>query len=340
MHDAHSPKKCVFMMRCSFLRRKSARKMTEKQDPMSRSEAFEFHIDAIKTAFGLPLICTRERNESSARFSAEVAVRNLGDASVGSLESEDYCAKLTPASLASETISFVFLEQGTTAIGQDGRFTVMKPGSLFFFNTARPADFLFFTRFRQHVLHLPKAAIEPYFPAIDDVTAVAIDRTGNFSLLWNLVKATAADDSAEKASPESIRDLTGAFASLAAIGLADLFGARLTESPNEKAVRLMAKRFMLDHLSDSELSAPLIAKGCGVSRRTLYSAFEADGGVMAALWAFRLARAREMLLSPWCRSMSAAEIGFACGFKSQAHFSSRFKAAYNLPPAKYRAESA
>ncbi len=310
----------------------------EALDGMSHEDAFDYHTAAIKEAFGLPLACQRERLKEKRKFSAELRIHRFEGASVGFLASEDYSAKMDVNARPRETMSFVFLEAGATAIGQDGRFTVLKPGRLFFFNTARAADFHFFTPFRQHVLHVPKSALEALFPSLERTTATAMRCDGNFLLLRNLVRATAADNALEAASIPALESLRDTFVSLAAMGLSEIFRTRLSDSPSQAALKLAAERVMTKSMGDASLTAQAIAAQCGISVRKLYQLFESEGGVMEALWRIRLESARAMLLSPWCKAMSAAEIGFACGFKTQAHFGSRFRRAYGISPAAYRSQ--
>lgn len=306
---------------------------------MSHEDAFDYHTAAIKQAFGLPLACQRSRLKEKKKFSAEVRIHRFKGGSVGYLESEDYSARMDVNARPCETMSFVFLEAGATAVGQDGRFTVLKPGNLFFFNTARAADFHFFTSFRQYVLHVPKTSLEALFPAVERTTATSMDCSGNFVLLRNLVRASAADNALEKASPDALESLRETFVSLAAMGLSEIFRTRLADSPSQMALKLAAERFMEKSIDDSTLSAQAIAKECGISVRKLYQLFESEGGVMEALWRIRLESARAKLLSPWCRVMTAADIGYACGFKTQAHFCNRFRKAFGLTPVEYRSQA-
>ena len=120
------------------------------------------------------------------------------------------------------------------------------------------------------------------------------------------------------------------------MGLSEIFRTRLSDSPSQAALKLAAERVMTKSMGDASLTAQVVAAQCGISVRKLYQLFESEGGVMEALWRIRLESARAMLLSPWCKAMSAADIGFACGFKTQAHFGSRFRRAYGISPAAYR----
>jgi AraC-like DNA-binding protein len=93
----------------------------------------------------------------------------------------------------------------------------------------------------------------------------------------------------------------------------------------------MARDLVDSRLGDPDLSPEHVREHLGVSRTTLYALFEKAGGVQAFIQARRLDRAFETL----ARSdggMSVAEVGYACGFRSAAHFSRAFSQRFKRPP--------
>lgn len=88
-----------------------------------------------------------------------------------------------------------------------------------------------------------------------------------------------------------------------------------------------AKRYIEAHLDARELQIDAICNIVGVSRRTLYRLFEADGGVLHYIQSRRLGRIRSILADPRdTRRISdiAAEFGFLRG----DHFARAFKQQY------------
>ena len=78
-----------------------------------------------------------------------------------------------------------------------------------------------------------------------------------------------------------------------------------------------------------------LSQRAGLSRRTLQRrVFEAlgvpPGGVLAGM---RLDRARDLLAD---RGRAIGDVALACGFSSQSHFSTAFKAEHCMTPAQYR----
>ena len=107
--------------------------------------------------------------------------------------------------------------------------------------------------------------------------------------------------------------------------------------------QLVAKRlsdiqnYILMNLTDPDLSFDRVAGNCGISPRYLCYVLKANRTSFSKLlWKNRLARARDLLLSPATRDYPIHEIAYMSGFKSAAHFSRMFKAAFGCPPRKFR----
>lgn len=95
--------------------------------------------------------------------------------------------------------------------------------------------------------------------------------------------------------------------------------------------------FLDEHLSDSPFPWDALAAKVAASRRTLQRrCFEALGvGPSGVLAGMRLDRARDLLADP---GRAVGDVALACGFSSQSHFSTAFKAEHGVSPAQYRRE--
>lgn len=100
-------------------------------------------------------------------------------------------------------------------------------------------------------------------------------------------------------------------------------------------------RFIEIHLSDSQLSTAMVAKGCGISPRYLSFLLRLKGTSFSELvWEQRLEKARNWLSSSDPRDISISEIAYGVGFKSPAHFSRMFKRVFKVNPREFRGECA
>jgi AraC family transcriptional regulator, positive regulator of tynA and feaB len=99
-------------------------------------------------------------------------------------------------------------------------------------------------------------------------------------------------------------------------------------------------RYIELHLSDPKLSIATVAKGCGISPRYVSILLKSHGCSFSTLvWAERLKIAGRLLSSSTSNDLSISKVAYGMGFKSLAHFSRKFKAAFNMSPSEYRSAS-
>jgi AraC-like DNA-binding protein len=108
----------------------------------------------------------------------------------------------------------------------------------------------------------------------------------------------------------------------------------MTQSAADGAALRRARRYIDANLA-SALTVADVASAIGVSRSPLYRIFSCVGGVERFILLRRLARARSALFMADGKT-TIAEIGFAHGFRSQAHFCRAFKAEFGLAPKQAR----
>ena len=91
------------------------------------------------------------------------------------------------------------------------------------------------------------------------------------------------------------------------------------------------------HLSDSTFSVERLADELGMSRRQAYRRMKAVTGETPAelLRRLRLERAWQLLEA---HPGTIAEVAYAVGFKSPAHFSTAFREHFGVSPSEHAAE--
>jgi AraC-like DNA-binding protein len=99
-----------------------------------------------------------------------------------------------------------------------------------------------------------------------------------------------------------------------------------------RAVRESVDRHISEHLAQRELTPAAVARAVGVSRTTLYRAFEPAGGINAHIVGRRLDASFAALQLRRGRSPSISEIADRHGFVSHAHFTRAFKARFGIRP--------
>lgn len=85
---------------------------------------------------------------------------------------------------------------------------------------------------------------------------------------------------------------------------------------------------------DSGITGDAVARAAGVSRATLYRAFDADGGVNRYIQDRRLHHARRALRKRTGATPTIADISYQYGFASATHFSRQFRARFGYSPSE------
>ena len=101
------------------------------------------------------------------------------------------------------------------------------------------------------------------------------------------------------------------------------------------SLRQEVRRAVDEKLSDPDLSPEAVADVTGLSRTALYTLLEHDGGVAAFIRRRRLRAAGRALSDP-AERRRVSDIAFACGFKSEAHFSRAFRQEFSATPSDVR----
>lgn len=117
------------------------------------------------------------------------------------------------------------------------------------------------------------------------------------------------------------------------------FAARL--APTEvaalqRSVRRQAKAFIEARLAAGEagIANEEVAQAAGVSRATLYRAFDEEGGVTRYIQDRRLHHARRALRQRSGPTPTIADIAYAYGFASPSHFSRQFRVRFGYSPSE------
>lgn len=104
-------------------------------------------------------------------------------------------------------------------------------------------------------------------------------------------------------------------------------------SGKDSPLRGRFEAYLASHFSRKSLRPATIALDLGVPLRRLHEAFNTQGSTcMSEVYAYRLERARSMLLASGSGTLSMTAVASACGFATAAHFSRQFAARFGYPP--------
>ncbi|MDY6922506.1 MAG: helix-turn-helix domain-containing protein [Pseudomonadota bacterium] len=296
----------------------------------SQADAVELYLAACKPFFAVEL------REAAETFYNRTEGYHLGNALFGRCETVAQRFNRTWAHIAADatdTVQAILqLKGGWTGL-YDGRVVEGGPGSVRFVDMARPFD-LSTEAFETLNLVVPRALlgnqsllhIHGMVVPGDSVDGVLIG--SQMRGLWDVVDRM------------SIRE--GATALAAAIALVSgVLAGRAPSStddarPSARRLLAAARALIDENRGDADLTPDMLAKRLGVSRSLLYEAFAPIGGVASFIQARRLDHAFDALTAPAPPGRSLAEVAYAHGFRSAAHFSRAFRTRFEVQPGRLR----
>lgn len=189
------------------------------------------------------------------------------------------------------------------------------------------------------VLRLPRAALAPLVPNIDEAVLRLIPSgTGALSLLSHYTGVLLDDPALESTQTRQ----------LVVTHLCDLIAvtigvrsdaAEMAERRGIRAARLRAIEADIEaHLTDPELSPSVVGKRQRISESYIRKLFEGENTSFTDfVLKRRLVRAHRMLTDPRWVKRNVASIAFASGFGDLSYFNRTFKRLYHSTPSDVRA---
>ena len=231
----------------------------------------------------------------------------------------------------SDGVQLILQCQGSWQANYDGRTVDDEAGSIRVVDMARPFD-THETAFRTINVMMPRSLLA---------------EAGKLDLHGMVVAETSASGlllaSYLRSLWDSLARITDKEASAAAKALVDLAAGAITAHANQRSERhisrilLTAARAYIDrHFHDLTLTPKTLGAAIGVSRTQLYELFVPLGGVSTFIQTRRLDGAFDAIVADEAAVHSLASIGYAHGFRSDAHFSRLFRARFGIPPGELR----
>ena len=271
-------------------------------------------------------------NRGRTGFASRTTAFQLGDAILARARSVEQiltrdASRIRRSGLDSLTIIF---DRGGFVGETDGRGVRSRPGTVLFRDTVRPS-----VTHWNHIdiikLDLPRETAPTWMLgggfhglSLGDDTAAGRLIAGHLTTLVEVA--------------DGLNAAEGAAAIETTLALSErLLGKAVTLTPPQAAaayrtVRRLAVDAIDRRLFDPALTVEGVARETGVSRATLYRAFDSTGGVRACIQARRLDRALGALAARRGRTPSISDIAHAHGFASDAHFSRAFRNRFGQAP--------
>lgn len=226
---------------------------------------------------------------------------------------------------------------GNSQIEQDGRSVLMRPGQFAVCDSTRAYSMILPTGFHHEVIQVPGALLRACISRTDRLTARAIDGTRGLGKFFLDMVETCRDPSAELTLMQA-EGVSRSLVNLLAIALDSTLLGEGKVPTNLEVYHLQRIKAVLERrLFDDGLTVEDVAREVKLSARYVQQLFSASGITVANwIWHQRLQSARQMLGSVAANGATITEIAHSVGFKDSAHFSRKFKEAFDCSPREYR----
>ncbi|WP_345817400.1 helix-turn-helix domain-containing protein (plasmid) [Paraburkholderia sp. PREW-6R] len=228
---------------------------------------------------------------------------------------------------------------GYANLEQGGRDLIIQPGQWTIYDTSVPYRFdtSEFSHFM--TLLLPQSEAGHWVPQLENLFGTVLPAQGTAEIaraaLGGLLRdGVTLETDGQLVMQDSILALMSASIRQFALNQ-PASGQRPVSRRLERALA-----YIEQHLVDPDLSTDTVANACGMSRRTLYTAFDHIGQTPHAyILAQRLDLARRLLGESGTRR-KITEVAYEVGFADAAHFSRAFLERFKVTPSHWRASRA
>ncbi|WP_267355525.1 MULTISPECIES: helix-turn-helix domain-containing protein [unclassified Methylobacterium] len=233
-------------------------------------------------------------------------------------------------------ITLHLLLSGDLTGGPLGAGHRLRPGEIMVVDTRR-AHWTRVERARLITVQLAREVVEASVSDLEPVHGIVLPAAAA-GLLADFIASLVrrADD----LPPVAVERAAATAAELLGLGLSVATAAPLARLLSTEASqplrRIRAEAYIDAHLADPGLNSSAIAAGIGASRSSLYAVFADEGGIVRFIQRRRLERLRaDLRRSEDGRTVSA--LAHAHGFADESGFNRAFRAAFGMPPGRYRA---
>lgn len=300
-------------------------------------DAFDYWRDVICALFvGL------DAQPVADRFSGSVDHVALGDIAMTTVVSCGHDVRRTKSLIAAGGGEFTLLSiqvSGRGRVQQGDHVALLAPGSMAFYDTTRPYRLSFDAPFEQLVVQVPRDVLVRATGLPDgltDVTARALAGPGTAAVVAGFFQALARARREDPAATNLLHPQAVGLLAAAAVAVA---GPQPRPGDAAALNGTRIREYVRAHFADPGLSVAVVAEACGMSRRTVFRALEAEHeGLSGLIRRTRVEHAKSLLLSAPSRPLSA--VSGASGFANDATFFRAFREVTGTTPARFRAACA
>lgn len=273
-------------------------------------------------------------SEAQPAFQASIAAHNYGAFKVAQFRSQRHRILRRPQHIRREdepTYLVSLQVAGQSLIAQDETRFALNPGEIAIMDSRRPFEMRFEAPVQRLIAIIPSTVLEPRIPRLKRARTLKIETSAPYAAM----------------TQQHIRQLVGSDALPgieAHLLVENLYNLLALSTRSEDAGRpdhevqlenILA--FCRSNLFNPELSPALVARGFGISLRTLHKRFE-NTGLSFGDWVTerRLESCREALSDPHQIDHNISQIAYRAGFNDLSHFCRLFKRRYGVSASAWR----
>lgn len=184
-------------------------------------------------------------------------------------------------------------------------------------------------------LAISRRKLEALFPLLDNAHGFVVAPGALTKVLLGMMEHTMA--MGPVTTPMEARPIADAMILLVAACLETMSRQQATSGATNGSASLAALKGAIERqLTDPSLGPQTLLEGFGITRSTLYRAFEPLGGVSAYITERRLRYAFRRITDPSQEALRVSQLAFELGFSHPSAFTRAFKALFGLSPTDVR----
>ncbi|MDH7799647.1 MULTISPECIES: helix-turn-helix domain-containing protein [unclassified Beijerinckia] len=273
-------------------------------------------------------------SEAPPHFQARIAARNYGAFKVAQFHSQRHRILRRPQHIRREdepTYLVSLQVEGQSLIAQDETRFTLDPGEIAIMDSRRPFEMRFEAPVQRLIAIVPSSVLEPRIPWLKRSRTLKIDaRAPYLDMTRQHIRQLVGSDT-----------LPSIEANLLVENLYNLLAlstrAEETGRPDQDVQLENILAFCRSNLFDPRLSPAFVARGFGISLRTLHMRFEKTGQSFGD-WIVerRLETCREALSDPRQGNQNISQIAYRAGFNDLSHFCRLFKRRFGVSASAWR----
>ncbi|KUO05571.1 helix-turn-helix domain-containing protein [Streptomyces caeruleatus] len=278
---------------------------------------------------------------ASRGFLGQVTAQTLGGLGVARVVSDPHTVFRSPRLIRRSGEDDVLVNlavRGRVTVTQQERDAVLRPGDFTVYDSALPCRIVCPDPFELLVLKVPRPLFDAHCPLARDTMATPVPGDQGAGALFAPFFRSLSNHASGLSLDMSAR---------IGVTLLELLATALY-SESDSGVRLnvpraahmsRARRYIIDHIAEPDLSPAMVAQALGISVRYLHTIFRAeDTSPSRSILRQRIDTAARLLADPSRAGWSVTDIAYAVGFKDASHFTRAFKSRHGVSPREYRKE--